>query len=103
MSEMVERVAKAIWLCRNTGANDADWADEREVARKGHRNTDVHEALWEARAAVKAMREPTEGMVKAADNAGALDWSPEPGEGLDGVCWNDAWAAMIDTALSEDT
>ncbi len=70
MSEMIERVAKALveaWPSWGT------WGDEE--ARKG------------ARAAIEAMREPTEAMVIAG------------GKQLDCAFERQCWRAMIDAAL----
>lgn len=63
MSDMVEKVARAIWaLQRDTDCNDYDklWdgpCSAKEIAR------DM------ARAAIEAMREPTEDMLEAGTNA----------------------------------
>lgn len=75
MIEMVERVAEAIAISGNGGTWD-DWynEDQREFHRK------------RARAAIEAMREPTESMVEAGWNA--------PGDQP-----QTHWEAMIDAAL----
>jgi hypothetical protein len=98
MTEMVERVTAALWEKLGNGLESlylemGCGRDSERFARE-----EIAEA---ARAASAAMREPTEAMVEAARNAGALDWSLEPGEGLDGVNWADAYRAMIDAALNE--
>lgn len=54
----------------------------------------------EARAAILAMREPTEAMLEAPERSDVLIWSPEPGEGLDSINYDEVWYAMIDAALS---
>ena len=54
-----------------------------------------------ARAAIVAMREPTEDMCEAGEHSNFLMWSPEEGEGLDGANMEKAWHAMIDAALKE--
>ncbi len=58
-------------------------------------------SLRYARAAVEAMRKPTDAMCQAADDSDALSWSLERGEGLDGVSWARAYDAMISTILAE--
>lgn len=79
MSEMVERMARAMATVLFEDA-DVYWGlDPIPVAV---------EKFWQdydpaARAAIKAMREPTEGMISAA---------------LDDDC-RDIWTAMIDEAL----
>jgi hypothetical protein len=59
------------------------------------------EFVPEAIAAIEAMREPTDEMLDAADKVQheCLQWSLEPGEGLDGMYWAPAWRAMIDSIL----
>lgn len=51
--EMVERVARALYATRSYGDRDEGWADHVEAAL----------------AAIEAMREPTEAMVAALNNA----------------------------------
>lgn len=86
MSEMVERVAKALFQWQH----GHDRWDEAEP--------DVREDACEAaRAAIEAMREPTEAMCDAAD---ALD-RVEAGVLRTEVPF-DAWIAMIDEALKGD-
>ena len=72
MSEMVERVALA--LAKASGIND--WSKA------------AHEFEDDARAAIEAMREPTEAMVDSCGNGDAAKW----GRGC--------WANYIDAALS---
>jgi hypothetical protein len=87
---MVETVAKAIFNAsvQNSGRNilwhDAGWPAERVR----------EEARACARAAIAAMREPTQDMIDAADdlNGSALFYKHYA------TC-QDHWAAMIDTAL----
>jgi alkylation response protein AidB-like acyl-CoA dehydrogenase len=103
MSEtMVDRVAKAIYesqpLFMAGIGLDVDtmkavpWAklteDDREDAREA------------ARAAIEAMRVPTEKMMAAADEAFDLCWSLESGEGVDADPRLPIWDAMIDAALA---
>lgn len=86
MSEMVERVAKAQWdLDRASGGRPA-WGD----ADHEHRSA----AMELARAAIEAMREPTEGMIDAGADADAPEWG---GIGL--MAALTAWCLMIDEAL----
>ena len=80
MSKMVERVARHI-------AGIA-WGDIDDETRQ----------FWlaRARAAIAAMREPTEPMIEAGFGAGARR--------CDGILFEDfakAWRAMIDAALAE--
>lgn len=73
-ASMVERVAAAIWP-------HAEW------------NGDYQEAVAAARAAIAAMREPTEGMSLAGDKrrySGATNYDAA-----------DVYHAMIDAALGE--
>lgn len=77
MSEMVERVAKAIWdsplffgLITDEKRRDGSW----------------HDCTALARAAIEAMREPTDEMVLAS-------------EAIDAVYPSEHWRAMIDAAL----
>lgn len=74
---MVERVARAIGKTYSRQAQTFDgW-------------------LPHARAAIAAMREPTEGMIKAARDPRTANGSPVS----KGV--HDTWQAMIDAALAE--
>jgi len=77
MSEMIERVAKAIAISGNGGMWD-DWYsdDQKEFHRR------------RARAAIEAMREPTREMTDAVwVMAGEADQA-------------EIWSGMIDAALS---
>lgn len=86
MSEMIERVAKALWAGRFP---DEEWTDLGKLNYMGH-----------ARAAIEAMREPTDEMITAADHVNAY-WHHEVGEMVSE--WRDEmrqeYQAMIDTAL----
>lgn len=75
MSEMVERVAEAL--------------------AKSDKYTSDYTAL--ARAAIEAMREPTEGMTNAAFNIELWD------QPINEHCAQDVWQTMIDAALQEPT
>ena len=84
-SEMVERVAKAI---------DPDAFEGCSHGSKGPclmcaENVDF--ALYRARAAIEAMREPTEAMVDLGINTREVE----------GGAIHDVWQAMIDEALEE--
>jgi hypothetical protein len=85
MSEIVERVAKAI--------NPYAWNDVWPESRKGEREPLKGRAMYAARAAIEAMRSPTEAMERAGlrENTiqGAAIWATP------------SWQAMIDVALSE--
>lgn len=94
MSELVERVARAICKSRfmNGGNEDDDGWDDLPKAHKQQR-------LIEARAAIEAMREPTEAMIDAGEPEfyewmfGQEDWTrPMVPQG---------WRAMIDAALTD--
>lgn len=78
MSEMIERVAKAIW--GDLGGWDDLNGDTKETVRK------------EARAAIAAMREPTEAMLDTTVN-------PHCVETMEDI--RDVWTDMIDAALSD--
>lgn len=87
---MVERVATAICLCNSC---DPDLA-----VPTGNVNTNTLAVSWtlyvpQARAAIAAMREPTEAMMEAGRDLG-------PSEAL--ITGNE-YRAMIDAALSEKT
>jgi hypothetical protein len=85
MAEMIERVARAI--CAASGSPDPDeiW--------NGH-------PLWEefsddARAAIEAMREPTEPMMQAAESEAEAYF----GNGQERLEPEQVWRVMIDAAL----
>ncbi len=78
---MIERVAKAIYEDRN-GAGCKPWSHRPIAHRRPY--------LDDARAALKAMREPTEAMRTAGINVEPLHSDPR-----------DIYRAMIDVALSE--
>lgn len=82
MSEMVERVARAICKARFSNGGNADddgWDDAPEKFKD--------EYLAEARAVIEAMREPTNAMMLAAHQ-------------LEHPVFDDIWETMIDAALS---
>ena len=78
MSEMIERVAAAL-------------TQEFEP----YRVFDEGEAERLARAAIAAMREPTVGVARAANDA----FPDAPGETTCSALGSDLWRAMIDAAL----
>lgn len=78
---MIERVARAIWNIRREEEDRCDMALE-EVGRD-------HSVWAEARAAIEAMREPTDLM------GGALPSDYRPGS----HSATQIWRAMIDAAL----
>jgi hypothetical protein len=89
MTDLVDRVAKAICLAR-FNAGTAFWYMREEESKEPYRA--------EARAAIAAMREPTEGMIDAFHTAAYLrvEWGEDP------MVENseDAYRAMIDAALN---
>lgn len=89
MSEMVERVARAIqaqWFAR-MGIKIVPLPDEAADSWKGW--------IPEARAAIAAMREPTPAMVGAVDAAQAQLMN----SGTDHWGTDEFWHCMIDAAL----
>ena len=117
MSEMVERVARALYAqkalllaeddprCDLSDVNLNTWFDTNaQMPLSG--SSFVEEWSLLARAAIKAMREPTEEMLKAAIDAVPMD-KIEDGIGYRRRCTAStadfavAFPAMIDTALSE--
>lgn len=98
MSEMVERVARAMWEERRRHAKSLDMDLDLEEWGDGS-IPKANNIIGEARAAIKAMREPTGGMCMAGEASGFLHFSPEPGEGLDEIDMETAWRTMIDEAL----
>ena len=86
---MIERVAAAMWERTHDGRWD-DWGDGQDESRIIHRD--------DARAAIEAMREPTDAMEAAGDDT--FVYYTHSTSLLDGdatVCWR----AMIDAALKE--
>ncbi|WP_454627007.1 hypothetical protein [Bradyrhizobium cenepequi] len=79
MSEIIERVARSIYEKRN-GAGCKPWS----IQTKAHKGP----YLDDARAAIEAMREPTEAMRLAGELA-PFDCSAE-----------ETWTAMIGAALT---
>ena len=86
---MVERVARAIVGPHRPVPDGSPYTlDQLRAVRWGQANsTEQQNALNEARAAIEAMREPTDAMVRAA-----RIWSPSLRE---------TYTQMIDAALNE--
>lgn len=97
-SEMVERVARGIWEAyrRNGGTQALEWDDLR-----GSLSYIRERCLVEARAAIEAMRVPTEAILGPLMTA-----AYRAVEGADCLRLYDdipsAWSAAIDAALSEE-
>lgn len=90
MIDMVEEVAKAMWDVRRANANNAGvelefWGDGAVPKANG--------IMDEARAAIEAMREPTDRMICAVLDL--HDSAPKT------FRVSDDWHAMIDAALSQ--
>lgn len=86
MSEMIERVANALYedQCRKH-------SDSRDAKAQFYKDGVYHDA---ARIAIAAMREPTEAMVTAALTADGTNM-------MLAIGYDEAWRAMIDAALAE--
>lgn len=107
VSEMVERVARAICIGRNTKPDQIYPERDNRFGDGGITpnrvvHTPAHPMWWfyvgDAKAAIAAMREPTEKMVEIAE---LLD---DPGSSLFGdpshaYPHDDAWRVMVDEAL----
>lgn len=82
MSEMVERVARAI-----SEADGAPWEHMSDAHKRGTREA--------ARAAIEAMREPTPAVREQL-----AAWSAnDPGDITGSANLDEMWAALIDAAL----
>ena len=98
MSEMIERVAKAICL-----AESRNPMERREMT-----DGDVDMVFWEwelrapaAKAAIEAMREPTDGMQKRAERF-QEDAADAPGNSIDlDFDFEWLWGVVVDEALKE--
>lgn len=87
MTEMIERVARAIYEKRN-GAGCRPWTRQNAAYQAPY--------LDDARAAIEAMRIPTEAMRKAYNDEDIVGYSPDP-------CNHDlVWKTGIDAALNEN-
>ena len=92
MSEMIERVARA--LAEREGINWEAIPVGGSTARQWRRDERTY-WLDQAAAAIKAMREPTNFMlVEATENAGPIDCCSVDEKGA-----KEVWQAMIDAAL----
>jgi hypothetical protein len=88
--EMVERVARAMF---DLNIEMLDWDRVHESVSEGYRHS--------TRAAIAAMREPTEGMVTAGKDAYKVTRGKRSNlHGPAGLAGK--WQAMIDAALSEE-
>ena len=94
MSEMVERVARAIY---RESVGSAQWEAWETFTPDAWGRV---KSMAQARAAIKAMREPTEAMCQAPKKGGAIVITREghqplyPGNALQ------AWRIMIDAAFA---
>lgn len=98
MSEMIERVARAIYDAQNgidgDQVGDMLYTDHRIDGPDAEtcRAQVMRVCNYAARAAIAAMREPTEVMIEASNR----EW-----DGRMSYRSSGAWQAMIDAALSE--
>lgn len=99
MSEMVERVARAIWEAREETFPPDIIRIKFDVLGEGTKSD--HRAMAEA--AIKAMRAPTDAMEFAGFRVNR--WTNERGTvvGRVTIPATGAWQAMIDAALSDTT
>ena len=93
MSEMTERVRKALREA------EAEWdrvahTDAYFPTAHGHHD---HMGLALARAAIEAMREPTDAMISASSEEG-VGWGDDNARGYVKA----EWQAMLDAALADD-
>lgn len=95
-SEMVERVARAMcakWYDgEDPDASDHVGVEDYERSQRGETTKNWHLFERPARAAIEAMREPTEAMTISASK----EFGPQTGDSSD-PC--DVWRHMIDEAL----
>jgi hypothetical protein len=98
MSEMVERVARAICAAICAEATASMLASPADVAEASAAVVDEGwvEFAHEARIAIEAMREPTEVMVSKGQ-AVLIETEANNGESMT----DEIWHAMIDAALKE--
>lgn len=89
MSEMVERVARAMFAASWMKDSDPDGDDQ--ISTVGRKNWHLFEKP--ARAAIEALREPTQAMIRAGE-----DKTPECRCDVDRT-----FSAMIDAALRKET
>lgn len=92
MNEMIERVARAIDpVAFDPSIEDENYPGEIEDNRTA--------ALSRARAAIEAMREPTEGMQKAGFRVNVWENPKSINVGRVTIPADKPWRAMIDEAL----
>lgn len=87
MTEMIKRVAEAMRL---------------RAIERGH---PIHPAMAHhlAAAAIEAMREPTEGMYRAAYAANGGKWADDEYEPPPKVCWREMIGAALNCSPQERT
>lgn len=106
MSETVERVARALSDGGHLGVSLAftePMASDTETIRKC-RVVDTERALRAARAAIEALRIPSEAMVEAGQKTNNLLKEPDPPNAFEFLSrdeMTEAWEAMIDQALKD--
>lgn len=88
MSDMIERVARLLWAAF---ARDGTYDEDR--------HDDVPFYLATARAAIEAMREPSEGVRQAGEEALAKAEDDDSEVGLHETIPQTVFKAMIDAAL----
>lgn len=91
-SGMVERMARRIYEKRN-GAGRTPWPHLPKAHKEPYRS--------DARAALPALLEPTEGMVEAGGEAMDQIWSPKAGSAIRGKLVSGIIKAAIQAALAE--
>lgn len=96
---MIERVARALWQASEHEGPEgwATWPDTPRAAAIAHEGNSREEWREIARAALRAMREPTEHMNAAGEKP-----FDEPFVGGRLTPAFAVWEAMIDAALSDD-
>lgn len=92
----LEQAARAIYV--------ADWCGDPMLPWDGLHANDKARYRTQARAVIESLREPTEEMLEAAENAGPgplIGWaSTEP---IPTRTPTDIWTAMLDSILKEGT
>jgi len=91
VSEMIERVAQALCASYN---HQIIWPREPDSSGIRERFHGM------ARAAIEALRKPTEAMTESAMKVLAKSGMVEEPMGADGLVLNDCYQAMIDAALT---
>lgn len=86
---MIERVARAIYEADDAWSTAFPWPS----MASSEQSPDNYRRI--ARAAIEAMREPTEAM---REKIALEDWT-----GVRDISWTDGWQIMTDAALSEDS